>query len=215
MVFVIFFNSFPFQSSETAVGGLPRTPSTALTRKESYKAQRQHYRREKKRAASALLHSIEDPSVVVLADWLKVSFGHQYNLNFKLDTSSFSFRFFNFSFLRLYSLNFVHFLRLCSLLLFSFLRLYFLSLIYFLRVFYLTLFSFLRLYFLNLIYIFRLCSLTVFSFLRLYFLSLTYILRLCSLTIFSFLRIYFISLVYFLRLCSLNLFSFLRLYSLS
>lgn len=49
-----------------------RPTSTALSRKESYKAQRQHYRREKKRAASALLHSIEDPSVVVLADWLKV-----------------------------------------------------------------------------------------------------------------------------------------------
>ncbi|XP_023949124.2 oxysterol-binding protein-related protein 8 isoform X3 [Bicyclus anynana] len=60
------------KSSETAVGGIPRTPSAALSRKESYKAQRQHYRKEKKRAASALLHSIEDPSVVVLADWLKV-----------------------------------------------------------------------------------------------------------------------------------------------
>ncbi|CAH0731130.1 unnamed protein product, partial [Brenthis ino] len=60
------------KSSETAVGGVSRTPSTALSRKESYKAQRQNYRKEKKRAASALLHSIEDPSVVVLADWLKV-----------------------------------------------------------------------------------------------------------------------------------------------
>ncbi|CAH2065190.1 unnamed protein product, partial [Iphiclides podalirius] len=59
------------KSSETAAG-VSRTPSTALSRKESYKAQRQHYRREKKRAASALLHSIEDPTVVVLADWLKV-----------------------------------------------------------------------------------------------------------------------------------------------
>ncbi|XP_046976050.1 oxysterol-binding protein-related protein 8 [Vanessa cardui] len=60
------------KSSETAVGGVSRTASTALSRKESYKAQRQHYRKEKKRAASALLHSIEDPSVVVLSDWLKV-----------------------------------------------------------------------------------------------------------------------------------------------
>ncbi|KPJ00493.1 Oxysterol-binding protein-related protein 8 [Papilio xuthus] len=59
------------KSSETAAG-VSRAPSTALSRKESYKAQRQHYRREKKRAASALLHSIEDPTVVVLADWLKV-----------------------------------------------------------------------------------------------------------------------------------------------
>lgn len=53
------------KSSETALGG-------RLSRKESYKAQRQHYRKEKKRAASALLSSIEDTSVVVLADWLKV-----------------------------------------------------------------------------------------------------------------------------------------------
>ncbi|CAG9120212.1 unnamed protein product [Plutella xylostella] len=60
------------KSSETAVGGVSRATSTALSRKESYKAQRQHYRREKKRVATALLHSIEDPSVVVLADWLKV-----------------------------------------------------------------------------------------------------------------------------------------------
>ncbi|GBP80921.1 Oxysterol-binding protein-related protein 8 [Eumeta japonica] len=60
------------KSSETAVGGVVRTPSSVLSRKESYKAQRQHYRREKKRAASALLHSIEDPAAVVLADWLKV-----------------------------------------------------------------------------------------------------------------------------------------------
>ncbi|KAJ0169693.1 hypothetical protein K1T71_014878 [Dendrolimus kikuchii] len=60
------------KSSETAVGGVSRTASTALSRKESYKAQRQNYRREKKRVASALLHSIDDPSVVVLADWLKV-----------------------------------------------------------------------------------------------------------------------------------------------
>lgn len=55
------------------MAGVTRTPSAALSRKESYKAQRQHYRREKKRAATALLHSIEDPSVVVLADWLKVT----------------------------------------------------------------------------------------------------------------------------------------------
>ncbi|KAJ2942460.1 hypothetical protein O0L34_g16066 [Tuta absoluta] len=62
------------KSSETAVGGVSRSGSAAgaLSRKESYKAQRQHYRREKKRAATALLHSIDDPSVIVLADWLKV-----------------------------------------------------------------------------------------------------------------------------------------------
>ncbi|KAL3289902.1 hypothetical protein HHI36_023287 [Cryptolaemus montrouzieri] len=43
-----------------------------LTRKESYKAQRKNYRREKKRVTNELLNSLKDPSVVVLADWLKI-----------------------------------------------------------------------------------------------------------------------------------------------
>lgn len=43
-----------------------------LARKESYKAQRKNYRREKKRVASELLNSLQDPAVIVLADWLKV-----------------------------------------------------------------------------------------------------------------------------------------------
>lgn len=43
-----------------------------LTRKESYKAQRKSYRQEKKRVADELLNSLKDPSVIVLADWLKV-----------------------------------------------------------------------------------------------------------------------------------------------
>lgn len=43
-----------------------------LTRKESYKAQRKNYCREKKRVAKELLSSLKDPSVIVLADWLKV-----------------------------------------------------------------------------------------------------------------------------------------------
>lgn len=43
-----------------------------LTRKESYKAQRKSYRKEKKRVASELLNSLQDPAVIVLADWLKV-----------------------------------------------------------------------------------------------------------------------------------------------
>lgn len=43
-----------------------------LTRKESYKAQRKNYRREKKRVASELLNSLQDPAIIVLADWLKV-----------------------------------------------------------------------------------------------------------------------------------------------
>lgn len=46
--------------------------STKLNRKESYKAQRKNYRREKKRVASELLNSLQDPAVIVLADWLKI-----------------------------------------------------------------------------------------------------------------------------------------------
>ncbi|XP_058984641.1 oxysterol-binding protein-related protein 8 isoform X4 [Musca domestica] len=51
-----------------------KTPgdSSKLNRKESYKAQRKNYRREKKRVASELLNSLQDPAVIVLADWLKV-----------------------------------------------------------------------------------------------------------------------------------------------
>lgn len=43
-----------------------------LMRKESYKAQRKNYRKEKKRVTNELLNSLKDPSVVVLADWLKI-----------------------------------------------------------------------------------------------------------------------------------------------
>lgn len=46
--------------------------SLKLTRKESYKAQRKNYRREKKRVANELFSSFKDPAVIVLADWLKV-----------------------------------------------------------------------------------------------------------------------------------------------
>ncbi|KAF5283392.1 hypothetical protein FQA39_LY04768 [Lamprigera yunnana] len=49
-----------------------KSPDPKLTRKESYKAQRKNYRREKKRVANELLNSLKDPSVVVLADWLKI-----------------------------------------------------------------------------------------------------------------------------------------------
>lgn len=47
-------------------------PIDKLNRKESYKAQRKSYRIEKKRVASELMNSIQDPTVVVLEDWLKV-----------------------------------------------------------------------------------------------------------------------------------------------
>lgn len=43
-----------------------------LTRKESYKAQRKNYCREKKRVTNELLSSLKDPSVIVHNDWLKV-----------------------------------------------------------------------------------------------------------------------------------------------
>ncbi|XP_064480394.1 oxysterol-binding protein-related protein 8-like isoform X2 [Ornithodoros turicata] len=46
--------------------------ATKLTKRESYKAQRKHYRYEKKRVASELWSTLTDPSMVVLADWLKV-----------------------------------------------------------------------------------------------------------------------------------------------
>ncbi|KAK6640821.1 hypothetical protein RUM44_012518 [Polyplax serrata] len=50
----------------------PHSSTSKLTRKESYKAQRKNYRQEKKRVADELLNSLKDPSVIVLADWLKV-----------------------------------------------------------------------------------------------------------------------------------------------
>merc|ERR1719509_182140 len=43
-----------------------------LDRKESYKAQRRNYRKEKKRVAKELLCTFKDESVIVLADWLKI-----------------------------------------------------------------------------------------------------------------------------------------------
>ncbi|XP_041444530.1 oxysterol-binding protein-related protein 8 isoform X4 [Xenopus laevis] len=46
--------------------------SSKLTKKESLKVQKKNYREEKKRAAKELLSTITDPSVIVMADWLKV-----------------------------------------------------------------------------------------------------------------------------------------------
>jgi len=43
-----------------------------LDRKESYKAQRRIYRKEKKRVEKELLSTFKDESIIVLADWLKV-----------------------------------------------------------------------------------------------------------------------------------------------
>lgn len=44
-----------------------------VDRKESYKAQKRSYRMQKKRVAKELLSTFKDESIIVLADWLKVS----------------------------------------------------------------------------------------------------------------------------------------------
>ncbi|XP_039559825.1 oxysterol-binding protein-related protein 8 isoform X3 [Passer montanus] len=46
--------------------------SSKLTKKESLKVQKRNYREEKKRATKELLSTITDPSVIVMADWLKI-----------------------------------------------------------------------------------------------------------------------------------------------
>ena len=43
-----------------------------MDRKESYKAQRRSYAKEKKRVERELLSTFKDQSIIVLADWLKV-----------------------------------------------------------------------------------------------------------------------------------------------
>ncbi len=46
--------------------------SAGVNRKESYKAQKRSYAREKKRVERELLSTFRDESIIVLADWLKV-----------------------------------------------------------------------------------------------------------------------------------------------
>ncbi|NXR25377.1 OSBL8 protein, partial [Cinclus mexicanus] len=46
--------------------------ASKLTKKESLKVQKKNYREEKKRATKELLSTITDPSVIVMADWLKI-----------------------------------------------------------------------------------------------------------------------------------------------
>ncbi|XP_007893537.1 oxysterol-binding protein-related protein 8 isoform X1 [Callorhinchus milii] len=48
------------------------SPGSKLTKKESLKVQKKNYREEKKRATKELLSTITDPSVIVMADWLKI-----------------------------------------------------------------------------------------------------------------------------------------------
>ncbi|GAB6031098.1 Oxysterol-binding protein- protein 8 [Chamberlinius hualienensis] len=45
---------------------------TKLTKRESYKAQKKNYQLEKKRVANELISMLKDPSIIVLADWLKI-----------------------------------------------------------------------------------------------------------------------------------------------
>ena len=46
--------------------------STPAERKESYKAQRKNYAKQKKRVGKELLSTFKDQSIIVLADWLKI-----------------------------------------------------------------------------------------------------------------------------------------------
>ena len=39
-----------------------------------FQAQKKTYRREKKKAAKELLSTLKDPSVILIADWLKVGY---------------------------------------------------------------------------------------------------------------------------------------------
>ncbi|XP_013408205.1 oxysterol-binding protein-related protein 8 [Lingula anatina] len=53
------------QSFHPAVGKFPKS-------RESLKVQKKNYRKEKKRATKELLHTLKDPTVIVMADWLKI-----------------------------------------------------------------------------------------------------------------------------------------------
>lgn len=66
--------SEPSSSPSTSPKGEMKSTESAnkLAKRESYKAQRKNYRREKKRVAKELLSTLKDPSIIILADWLKV-----------------------------------------------------------------------------------------------------------------------------------------------
>nr|XP_015193856.1 PREDICTED: oxysterol-binding protein-related protein 5 isoform X2 [Lepisosteus oculatus] len=48
------------------------SPTERLAKKESLKVQKKNYRQEKKRAAKELFSALKDPSVVIMASWLKI-----------------------------------------------------------------------------------------------------------------------------------------------
>lgn len=47
-------------------------PTSKVSKRESLKEQKRNYRSQKKQAARELLSTLKDPSVIVLADWLKI-----------------------------------------------------------------------------------------------------------------------------------------------
>ncbi|KAJ6651441.1 hypothetical protein lerEdw1_021014 [Lerista edwardsae] len=62
-----------YNGSEKDIAAATNASSTTkLTKKESLKVQKKNYREEKKRATKELLSTITDPSVIVMADWLKI-----------------------------------------------------------------------------------------------------------------------------------------------
>nr|XP_020826447.1 oxysterol-binding protein-related protein 5 isoform X8 [Phascolarctos cinereus] len=48
------------------------SPTAKVTKKETLKVQKRNYRQEKKRATQQLFSALKDPSVVIMADWLKI-----------------------------------------------------------------------------------------------------------------------------------------------
>lgn len=62
----------PFFSLQLSSGTAVPNQRQTVNRKESYKAQRKSYAREKKRVERELLSTLKDQSIIVLADWLKV-----------------------------------------------------------------------------------------------------------------------------------------------
>ncbi|CAH1785610.1 unnamed protein product [Owenia fusiformis] len=53
-------------------GSSSASSANKVSKRESLKAQKRNYRKEKKRATKELLSTLKDPSVIVMADWLKV-----------------------------------------------------------------------------------------------------------------------------------------------
>uniref|UniRef100_A0A8C1GYB4 Oxysterol-binding protein n=1 Tax=Cyprinus carpio TaxID=7962 RepID=A0A8C1GYB4_CYPCA len=73
--FITVLTSSSFTSETKLYNGSDKDVSASgnkLTKKESLKVQKKNYREEKKRATKELLSTITDPSVIVMADWLKI-----------------------------------------------------------------------------------------------------------------------------------------------